>query len=207
MMLKSLSLVFLIPIFLTSCTPSHTQGYIRYAVDTELSAWSTTQERYEVECPYGAKDKPVPRKKAVQNTDCYEAIAREEVLPVAIDASDVNALLLSYRQNSIDYKKGKIDKDELKLNGQKLWMNYTNTIDKKLALYAHQKQQQGAWWANAITAMNTEAQRQELHRAQVNALENSGGGSCFYNPSNGTHQQCLHMGVNGQCHHYGMPCN
>ena len=130
----------------SACAPTHTQqvsNQLDSKIKIELRAWEYTQQKYDKTCPYGG-GKDVPRAKAVENVACYEDIARSRVVPLALNPNAVNNLLLNYRENAIKYKKGEIDKDEAKLNGQRLWIQYTQTMDTQTARTLNMAAQQDA---------------------------------------------------------------
>lgn len=119
---------------LSACAGSYTHqanNQLQAAFQRERNAWAQTQKTYETSCEHSTDNAPLPQGKAVESAECYEAIAKQHVMPVAINPHLVNELLAEYMQNAIHYKKGMIDRDQVNLNMQKSWNAYVQKIDAK----------------------------------------------------------------------------
>lgn len=102
-------------------------------------------------------------------SQCHNAIMQEKVYPVYPDA--LKTLLTGYLADvsafSRQADKTNMPQEDYMIGTQQLWAKFTSKEQQRI----QQVNNQGAPWANAIQAMNTEMQKQELHKAQVDALK------------------------------------
>lgn len=129
----------------------------------ELAAWEDAQKQSNDECGVYDGDNPLPREDAVKVGECYNEIARRVVGPKAINAQLMNAYLIEGQEIRLKYKKGKIDRDEAKIEAQKSWNNYTAKLDnlyRNSMAQAYQADAQAAQQRQqAIQNMNAQAQQ------------------------------------------------
>ena len=127
-------ITFMSVIALTGCAGAYTnQAYnqLNTASQRELAAWAEVQELDTEQCPQRTPNKPLPKEKAIERNQCYEDLVLKHVMPVAMDTTEVSKFLIANKKAAIEYKKGKIDADEIRLQIQENWTNYVAQMDAK----------------------------------------------------------------------------
>ncbi len=170
--MKYLSILSFVILMIAGCAGGYTQqtnARLQQAAQTEMAAWEKVQTLYDEQCPHSTDSKQLPKEKAVESADCYEKYARQHVIPVVFDPLSASSLLTEYKQNAIDLKNGKIDRDQARLNNQKAWNVYMQKISGK----ADQIQMQ-AYQADVQATQRTQQALQNMSQ-QLNSSSGEAG--------------------------------
>lgn len=173
-------LIVLMTIFaLTGCAgayTSQTHTQLNAAAKRELAAWAEVQKLDAAQCPQSTPDKPLAKTKAVERNQCYEDLVVKHVMPVAIDSTQLNRLLVANKKTAIAYKQGKIDKDESNMQVQENWTNYTASLDAKGSAVLNAAAQRDAQLAQQQQQyfQNLSRQVMQAEAAQQRALQDDG---------------------------------
>lgn len=154
-------------LILSGCAGVYSQqayNQMNQSTQTEMAAWDKVQGLYDSQCPHSTPQKPLPRERAIESAECYERYARQHVIPVAFDPLAVNDLLANYKRTAVDLKKGRIDRDEAKLETQENWNDYLQEISIKadrIQSQAYQRDLQAAQQRQqALQNLNQQIQQQ-----------------------------------------------
>ena len=140
------SMLVLLSIGLSNCAAYQTQSQINSMMEREYAGWEKTEQLKATECPNGTKDKPVPRSQAIERYECWARLARDNVGPVAVAPDLFMKVVTDNKQIAINYKKGKIDRDEANLESQKLWNEYYSALVARATnAYRHAQMQDQAF--------------------------------------------------------------
>lgn len=162
----SLSILMLL---LSGCVTSaqqQTHNQYQSAATQERLAWQSAQSRSDVKCGSYNDENPLPRAKSMEVIKCYVELARESVLPNAINPTKADAYLVSLQEVSLDYKNGKIDRDEANIRQQKLWNNYSQSIDGQ-----YSSDMARAYQSDVISAQQRQQAMQSMGSALIEASE------------------------------------
>lgn len=132
---------------LMGCGGAYTnQAYnqLSTAMSREQAAWAEVQKLDVEQCPRSTPTTPLPKDKALDRYQCYEGLVVAHVMPVAMDANELNKFLLSFKKAALARKQGKIDGDEANLQIQENWIHYTSTLDAKANAALNNAAQQDA---------------------------------------------------------------
>lgn len=157
-------------ITLCSCVTSNQQAvHSQYmqAANVEQAAWDRAQAQSDSACGSYDDKNPLPRNKAMEVIECYEKNVREIVEPVAVNSIALNAYIITIKEISLSYKKGKVDREEAALNAEKAWLSYVNFIGNQYTQSMQQAQN-----ADMITAQKQQAFFQSLQQAANNMEAN-----------------------------------
>ena len=164
-------IILLSCLLIAGCAAHQAQSHINSMMEREYAAWEKTEQLKGNECPNGIKDKPVPRSKAIERHECWARLARENVGPVAVAPDLLMTLITGNKQVAINYKKGKIDRDEANLESQKLWNEYYSTLVARATdAYRHAQMQDQAF---AQRLQNASQQVQQQEATQDSGFKNT----------------------------------
>lgn len=169
-------------ISLSACAGQHThqaQTQINNRAEAELNAWEKVAKENKEQCPVSTNEKPLPASMALKKHDCWANLVGQNVAPVAYAPDLLAKHLINAKQVAMDYKKGRIDRDEVNFAHEKLWVDYITALDsraQKTLMRANQQDQQLAreqqqYFQNLSRELR-EAET-ERHKANMEALKNN----------------------------------
>lgn len=193
-------------LFLLTACMAHNQGFVqnRYqqAINAEVIAWERAQAKTSEQCGQYDDQNPLPREKAMKAAQCYAEIVKAEVLPQAVNPIVVNDYLLEYEKISLDYKKGKIDRDEASILIGEAWNEYFKSIDSQYRadmqraysadLQAAQQRQQ------ALQQLNRDLERQRVQQEMLD-IQRTQAIIDAQQPNKTYHTNCYQYGNNINC--------
>ena len=127
-------IVLSILMMLTSCVTSRQQAFdqkVAQKLAAERASWASANEQSNDKCGQYNDQSPLPRDKALEFGKCWEGIVRQLVMPKSLNPTALNDYLAKREELSIAYKKGKIDRDEAKLEDKILMSEYGEAIESQ----------------------------------------------------------------------------
>lgn len=146
---------------LTGCAAHQVQSQLTQMAKAEFSAWETANNIGNEKCPKGTDKNPIPRSKSLEHYNCWEMVYNEHVAPFVIAPDLYMQYLTGQKELAIEYKKGRIDRDEANLEGQKLWNAYYASLDARFRNTVMKAQQQDQAFAQRLGNASQAIQRQE----------------------------------------------
>ncbi len=157
----------IISLSLTACAGVQTQNQINSMAKAEFGAWDRVQVLNKEQCPNSTNEKPLPSSMALELHECWASLVNEYVSPVAMAPDLLMKFMIDSKQSALDYKKGKIDRDEVNLAHEKLWVEYYTALDARARnslMYANQQDQA---FAQSIQNASQQVNQAELARQQA----------------------------------------
>lgn len=164
------------------------QNSYQQAAKKEADAWAIALKRVDKECQVGTEQNPLPRSQALKKYQCWAEIVSKEVSPKAVRPSALAGLITDQKEVSIEYKKGKLDRDEANLKLQRNYISYLNSIDeiaqrdiaqaaREDAVLRQQQQQYFQTLGQEVNRVEAEQQRAMQARRPVNTTCNTVAGN------------------------------
>ena len=154
-------------LILTACAGVQTQNKISAMAKAEFGAWDKVAILNQEQCPNSTDEKPLPRSTALDKHECWASLVSKHVGPVAMAPDLLMKFMTDSKQSALDYKKGKVDRDEVNLAYEKLWVNYYAALDTRARnslMYANQQDQA---FAQRLQSASQQISQAELEREKA----------------------------------------
>lgn len=163
-MRKVMLLSFLI---VTGCSGVQTQNQISSMAKAEFGAWEKVQILNKEQCPNSTNEKPLPSSMALEKHECWANLVRENVAPVAMAPDLLMRFMTDSKEQALNYKKGKIDRDEVNLAYERLWGDYYAALDARARNSLMYANQQDKAFSQSLQNASQQINQAELERQQA----------------------------------------
>lgn len=165
--MRTLFLLSVTSFLLVACAAAQVKSQLNDGFEKEANAWAYTQSEYNMKCPHRTSNNPLPASKALEAAECYEKIARVNVLPVVVDPIAFNDLMITYKRIGLNRKKELISADEASLSTQEAWNNYIKVVSSKAENLLQKAQMQDQI---TLERMNNYSQSQSISERKCSSI-------------------------------------
>ncbi len=168
---KLIILCFLI-LPLASCAVAIKEQELKAAADAESQSWVNSKYAYKTECK-GPTSPKYSRAKNTKIASCYIDNVDVLVRPNVVYGDVFNEFLLASKSLIHKYETGKIDLTELKLEGDKNFIQYVRITDARRTAELNETKRR-------VDSVIEDLQRQEEQRQIINAINNASNAQTNY---------------------------